>query len=122
MNRLPNDRDNCKLITCVLYRKGGLAVLDALRKRGIESAALWHARGSAIGDPVGKNGLPVSFEKEIVVVAVPAQDADEIFEFIFETAEIDRPYGGLLYMEPLRRATSFVLSPDGSPSGCTGTP
>ena len=116
MNRLPTETDNVKLITCVLYRKGALEVVRALHGRGIDSAAMWHARGSAIGDPVKRNGLPVSFEKEIVVVEVPASLADEIFEFIFETAGIDRPHGGLLYMESLHRGTHYTLG-DTPPEG-----
>ena len=37
---------------------------------------------------------------------------DEIFEFIFERAEMDKPMGGLLFVGPLDGATSFLM-PDG---------
>lgn len=98
-----------KFITCILYHKGGTEVLRALHKRGINSVSLHQARGSAIGDPVGRDGLPVSFEKDILTVIVPAEIADEIFEFIFDTAAIDRPYGGFLYMGFLHRSSEYCL-------------
>ncbi len=98
-----------KIITCILYHKGGTDILRALHKRGINSAVLHQARGSAIGDPVGLNGLPVSFEKDIITVIVSQDMADEIFEFIFTTAGIDRSYGGFLYMGTLHRASTYTL-------------
>jgi hypothetical protein len=55
------------------------------------------------------DGLPVSFEKDILTVIVPSEIADEIFEFIFTTAGIDRPYGGFLYMGTLHRSSEYVL-------------
>ena len=97
------------LITCILYRGGGVEVLKALHKRGINRTAMCHARGFAIGDPVGKKGLPAFFEKEIIYVLVSPETADEIFEFVFETSKIDRPYGGYIYMEKVRKATPYIL-------------
>jgi nitrogen regulatory protein PII len=101
--------DQMMLITCVLYRGGSSEVMKALHRRGLNSAYLHHARGSAIGDPIGKDGLPNHFEKEIVSVVVPQAQSDEVFEFIFDTAQIDRPHGGFLYMERLRRAGIYTL-------------
>lgn len=96
-------------ITCILYKGGGLQVLEALHKRGVNAASLHHARGSAIGDPAGRNGIPEIFEKEILTVVVSAEEADEIFDFVFEAAKIDRPHGGFLYMERLQLSVPFVL-------------
>lgn len=98
-----------KLITCILYRGGGDKVLKALYKRGIVTTGHRHARGSAIGDPVGWGGLPKQFEKEILTVLVNKSEAEEIFEFIFNIAEIDRPHGGFLYMENLDKASTYKI-------------
>lgn len=103
------DHTEVKLITAILYRGGGSKVLKALHGRGINTASMNHARGSSIGDPAGKNGIPVSFEKEIVTVVVPAGEADEVFEMIFHEADLNRPHGGLLYMEDLKRSVPYVL-------------
>jgi len=103
------DFGTTKLITCVLYKGGSVKVLKALREKGINTAAMSHARGSAIGDPVGRSGLPREFSKEVVTVLVPKEQAEEVFEFVFEVAEIDRPHGGFVYMQELTKAVPFAL-------------
>ena len=100
---------DAKVITCVLYKGGGFKLIEALRKRGLTRANLHHARGSAIGDPVRKNGLPRQFEKEIVTVVTPAAQADELFEFLYHEADIKSPRGGFLYMRKAVHATPFLL-------------
>lgn len=107
-NSVVNSQDS-RLITCILYQGGGTEILKALRARGLTTANVHHARGSAIGDPPGKKGLPSTFAQEIVTVVVPAEQADEIFDLLHEKGEIDQPRGGFLYMERLRRAVPFKL-------------
>lgn len=102
-------KPNARLITCVLYRGASKRVLEALHREGINAASVYHARGSAIGDPVGPKGLPAEFEKEVLTVVVDAPQADDIFARIFELANIDRPYGGFLYMQRLSRRVPYQL-------------
>lgn len=40
-------------------------------------------------------------EKEIMIVIVEADRADEIFEYIYHEAEINRPHGGLIFQQPV---------------------
>lgn len=98
-----------KLITCILYRKAGIAVLQALHERGINSAFMNHARGSAIGDHEDEKGQVQEFEKEIVTVVVNESQAEDTFQFIFETANIDRAHGGLMYMETLHSGIQMSM-------------
>ena len=104
---MPNEE--FKIITCVLYPGGGTKVLEALWNRGVTTGNTSYARGSAMGDPIGKDGIPVQFEKEILTAIVRGSEADEIFELVFEVAEINRPHGGFLYMETLRRSVPHPL-------------
>ena len=104
-----NNAGSLKLITCILYRKGAINVLEALHQKGIHSAFMNHARGSAIGDQEDEKGQVQEFEKEILNVVVPESDADDVFQFIFETANIDRAHGGLMYMESLKGGTTYQL-------------
>ena len=45
-------------------------------------------------------------------VLVESSRADEIFNFIFDHAEIDKPMGGLLFMGELDLTTAFLM-PEG---------
>lgn len=105
-----------RLITCVLPKGAGKPVLEALHNRGVTTANLCFARGSSIGDLIEKSGLPLQEEKEILTVAVSKKDADEIFEFVAETAQVDRPGGGIVYMGELRKSVPFVLPDLPAPS------
>ena len=96
------------LITCILYRSAGIRLLQALFDRGIFSASMQNARGNAVGDSTDSKGSVQEFQKEIVTILVNEVEADEVFEFAFHSAEIDRPYGGLLYMQRLDHGTPMI--------------
>jgi|RifCSP13_1_1023834.scaffolds.fasta_scaffold156927_1 nitrogen regulatory protein PII len=102
-------REEARLITGVLYRGAGLKALRALKARGINAAAIYHARGSSVGDPVQKSGLPLQYEKTILKVVVPPEQCDEILELVVRAAEIDRPTGGFFYVARLSRAMPHHL-------------
>ncbi len=98
-----------KLITCVLPKGAAPPLMSALKAKGIISVNITSARGIGKITPLKYRGLGGQTEKEVLDVMVDAQSADEIFEFIYDEAEINRPHGGLIYMSALHRATQFVL-------------
>ena len=99
-----------KLITCILAAGSALEVMERLKKeKDITTANLNHARGSGMVVPFGKKGVGQSIEKDILNVVVDSSRCDEIFEFIYEAAEIDRPHGGLLYVSRLSKTVDFEL-------------
>jgi len=67
--------------------------------------------------PLRHRGVGETSEREVVTVAVAAEEADALFEEIYRVADINRPHGGLMYMQALRVATPFVL-----PSGLSEEP
>lgn len=99
-----------KLITCILPHGRALPVLEALKEElGILTATMHHARGSGRMTPLAWRGVGEAAEKDVISVVVPAPRADEVFGFIRERAEIDRPHGGILYQQPLWKSTEFTL-------------
>ena len=102
-----------KVITCILPKGKGMNVLRVLTKE-FELAAvdMHYARGMGRITPLHHRGIGETSEKEILTVAVPSSQADELFEDIYELAEIDRPHGGLMYMHTLSKATVFELPSD----------
>jgi hypothetical protein len=99
-----------KLITCVLPQ--GIAH-DLLRRlkddKGIIEASVNSARGMGKLTPLAHRGVGEQTEKDILNVVVSAAEADEMFEYLFDAARIDRPHGGLIYMTALGHTTPFVL-------------
>lgn len=99
-----------KLISCILPPGIALDVLEALRsEKGIVEASVNKARGTGRLTPLAYRGVGAETEKEILTVVVPAERADELFAYIFDQARIDRPHGGIIFMNELRQATRFIL-------------
>jgi nitrogen regulatory protein PII len=100
-----------RLITCFLPIGVGMEVLERLRTEcGIIEASLGKARGMGHLTPVAhRRGLGSETEKEVLAAVVPDERADELFRFIFDAAQIDRPHGGIMFMSRLLQATRFEL-------------
>ncbi len=98
-----------KLITCLLPKKDSKAfeVAKALHdEKGIETANVSSGRGTGL---VKRVSYGVWVEVDILTVIVSEQQADEIFNFIFEKADINRPHGGFIFQGVLGNATPFIL-------------
>ena len=99
-----------KLITCILPKGRATGVVEQLRsEHNILSANINNARGVGKITPLAYRGIGAQSEKEILTVEVPEDKADSLFEYIYETADINRPHGGLIYMQALSKATPFTL-------------
>ena len=99
-----------KLITCILPIGVAHSVVQTLKnEKHIVTANVSNARGLGKLAHHSHRRLGDQSEKQILTVVVPDDRADEIFEFLYHEAQIDRPHGGLVYMSTLERATAFVL-------------
>ena len=103
-------RTEQRLITCILPKGQALPALQELKNAyGIVSANINNARGVGRLTPLRHRGIGEQPEKEILTFVVEPDQADEVFEFVYHAAEVDRPHGGIIYMSALTHATHFVL-------------
>jgi nitrogen regulatory protein PII len=98
---------HARVITCILPAGYAHAVLQKLYEdKGISRAGFYHVRG--VG---GSGALRSSFveqtEKDVLAVVVRKEQADEIFTYLYEAAEIYRPHHGFMYMQKLEKATAL---------------
>lgn len=98
-----------KSITLITTPGKGMPVVEALYALNIPMVDLYHARGSHIGAPLKKNGMPVEAEQEIVTCVVEGEIANEIFANIYEIAGVDQPGGGFMYMRTLSKCSGLTL-------------
>ena len=104
-----------KLITGTFSDDGtAQKLIKALKmEKGIITANMFQCRGIGAFDESGRFGrLPLAKSMRVVTVVVPAERADELFDYICDEADIDRPGGGLIYQSSLHSATAFSL-PEG---------
>ncbi|MBF0183371.1 MAG: hypothetical protein HQM06_03135 [Magnetococcales bacterium] len=106
------------LITCILPEDGtDHELLQKLRKeKGIITANSQSCQGISILSLLPKEGkgnkAPVAEGVRIVSIAVPTDQVAAMFDYVCDTAKIDRPMGGVVLLGPLHGFTPFLL-PEG---------
>jgi hypothetical protein len=108
----------CKLITAVVPDDGSdLTLMRALRdEKGIIRANSISCYGSSIlAEARSRRGkLPVPKLVRIVEVLVAETEAEEVFGFVCNKANIGRPGGGIVLQAPVPFATPYEM-PEGVP-------
>lgn len=96
-----------KLITCFLPKGNGLPLIKLLSEnKGIQSGNVDSGRGTGAG---GSVRLGTWIEIDILTVVVGVDRAEEIFNFIYEQANIGEIDNGFMFQGMLTRSTVFQL-------------
>lgn len=112
----PVPREACKLVTCVLPDDGtDKKLMRALRdEKQITRANSTNCLGLAIlADARTRfDALPEPILVRKVEVVVPEADADALYDYIFDKAQIGRPQGGVMWLGELYLASPFSIPGD----------
>ncbi len=94
-----------KLITCIVPEEHATAGAAALRDTyDLQTINHHFARGIGKSSPLIKRGIGEKTEKVVLSVVVEADMADEIFEFLYHAVDINRPRGGMIFMNTIHSA------------------
>jgi len=111
MNNLPVISDNY-LITCIVQVGKGHNVLEKLKnEKNIVRSGVYHARGVGLSGE-HRNRFAEKLEKDVVVVLVTNAMGDDIFNYLYQIAELYKPHQGFMYMEKIELATDMLLPAD----------
>ncbi|MCW8838649.1 MAG: hypothetical protein OQK11_08110 [Thiovulaceae bacterium] len=87
-----------------MQEKLSLDIVKYLQEeKKILTANTYSARGSTFVEFLDVRQM------DVLTVVVDEQKADEVFEYIYYEAKIDRPHGGMIFQELLGRSTSYEL-------------
>lgn len=102
--------ENAKQIVCIVPKGRGSRLVEALStEKRIFNSNFSHARGVGRSAGVFERGVGEQQEKDVFSVTVAADQADDIFEFLFFAAGLDEPNSGLMYMQATPKTTMMTV-------------
>ena len=109
-------REKSKLISCLLPDDGtDKKLLKALLdEKNINRANSTSCKGLAVLTDAKTrfDELPEPVLIRKVEVVVPENDADELYDYIYDKAGIGRPHGGLMWLNALTLVSPYELPKD----------
>ncbi len=90
-----------EVIICIVNAGFADAVMDAAKKFGARGGTVMHARGTANSEAVKKFEIPVSPEKEMVMILVPAEIKDNILHALYRAVGLNTPGQGIAFSMPV---------------------
>ena len=99
------------LISGIFYEGGTDKLVPELMKRGINEVHFYNVAGTMIGQKTVA-GVSGSFDVEQFHVVVTADQAENIFDFIYRFCNLSEPNKGIIYMNKLMKSTKHKLQED----------
>ena len=96
------------LISGVLYQGATDILIPELQEKGINEVYFYNVAGSPIGKKT-VSGVADSFDVEEFFVVVAADQAENVFNFIYHFCDLDKPNMGMLRLNKLSRSTIHSL-------------
>ena len=105
-------KHNHEVIFCIVNSGFSEAVMDAAKEFGARGGTVIHARGTANGLAEMKFEIPVSPEKEIVMILVPAEIKDDVLHGLYRAVGLKTPGQGIAFSLPVDAAVGLVGNTD----------
>jgi len=95
-------------ITCIVDKDRSDAVLLAARDVGARAAIVHSAQSWGVRERLGAWGVAVETEKDVIMILVSSDQQDLIFDAIYQTAGLDAPGRGFMFISPVERGATYV--------------
>ena len=96
------------VITCIVDKERSDAVLLAARDVGARAAIVHSAQSWGIRERLGVLGVAVETERDIITFMVSSDQRDLIFDAIYQTADLDAPGRGFMFITPVERGATYI--------------
>ena len=97
-----------EVIICIVNAGFADAVMDAAKEYGARGGTVIHARGTANGLAEKKFEIPVSPEKEIVMILIQTKIKDDVLKGLYRAVGLKTPGQGIAFSLPVDAAVGLV--------------
>ena len=106
-----------EVIFCIVNAGYSDAVMDAAKEYGARGGTVIHARGTANSLAEKKFEIPVSPEKEIVMILIPSAIKEDVLHGLYRSVGLKTPGQGIAFSLPVDATVGLVSDTDLSPQG-----
>jgi nitrogen regulatory protein PII len=107
------DEEELRLLTVVVERKRGEAVIDAALEAGAAGATYFYAQGTGVRQRLGGLGALIGAEKQVLLVVAGSARADAVLEAVAKAGRLSEPGMGFAFVQKVSRAVGLL--PGGGP-------
>ncbi|MBI4677248.1 MAG: P-II family nitrogen regulator [Elusimicrobia bacterium] len=101
-----------QLMTVVVQHHLGNAVIDAALRAGATGATYFYAQGTGVRQTLGQAAETIEVGKRVINILVTPALADKVLKAVIAAGEIDKPGGGVAYVQDVLQAVGFVAPKD----------
>ncbi len=101
-----------EVIFCIVNAGYSDAVMDAAKEYGARGGTVIHARGTANSLAEKKFEIPVSPEKEIVMILIPSEIKEDVLHGLYRAVGLKTPGQGIAFSLPVDAAVGLVSDAD----------
>ncbi len=101
-----------EVIFCIVNAGYADAVMDAAKEYGARGGTVIHARGTANSLAEKKFEIPVSPEKEIVMILISSEIKEDVLHGLYRAVGLKTPGQGIAFSLPVDAAVGLVSNAD----------
>ncbi|MBE6652808.1 MAG: P-II family nitrogen regulator [Ruminococcaceae bacterium] len=101
-----------EVIICIVNAGFSDAVMDAAKEFGARGGTVIHARGTANSLAEKKFEIPVSPEKEMVMILVPSEIKENVLHGLYRAVGLKTPGQGIAFSLPVDAAVGLISETD----------
>ena len=96
-----------EMLMVIVDRDTSDEVIEVARQAGAQGATVLHGRGTGHEDKLSAFHIHVEPQKELVMMAVEADQVDSISQAIAEALDFNQPGTGILFILPINETTGL---------------
>jgi nitrogen regulatory protein PII len=102
------DQIRFKLLVAIVSQGRCSPLVEAAKAAGAEGATIVRGRGTGVHEGAKFLGLPIEPEKDVMLVLVPVDAAEEVLDAMVTAGQLDQPGKGIVFMLDVPRVAGIV--------------